>query len=136
MSLTEHAERELRDAGLFDADSNYGGALGESVMELVKVFAAQGHSGSSAHMTISLFHRVASYKLLAPMKNPMVTGEYIDHSDTHGGNPVYQSTRLSSVFSEDGGKTWYDIDKRIPRWKRWLGVKRFYITFHEQTDGR
>src|SRR5208282_4089035 len=103
MSLTEHAERELREAGLFDADSNYGGMLGESVMELVKVFAAQGHSGTSAHMTLGIFHRVASYNLLGPMKNPMESGEYIDHSDIHGGNPVYQSTRKSSVFSEDGG---------------------------------
>src|ERR1700733_16312135 len=129
MTLVEHAERELRDAGLFDPDSNYGGMLGEAVMELVKVFAAQGHSGGSAHVTISLFHRVASYKLLGPMKNPMVSGEYIDHSDTHGGNPVYQSTRLSSVFSEDGGRTWYDIDRRVSWWKRWLGSRRFYLSF-------
>lgn len=135
MALVEHAERELRDAGLFDADSSYGGMLGESVMELMKVFAAQGHSGGSAHMTIDLFRRVASYQVLSPLKNPMEAKEYIDHSDSHGGNPVYQSTRKSSVFSEDGGRTWYDIDKRIPWWKRWFGVRRAYISFPKQTVG-
>jgi hypothetical protein len=131
MGLIEHAERELREAGLFDRASDYGGGLGEAVLELVKVFAAQGHSGGSAHATIDLFRRVASYQCLVPLKNPMVTGEYLDHSYTHDGNPVFQSTRKSSVFSEDGGKRWYDIDKRVPRWKRWLGVKRAYISFAE-----
>lgn len=132
MSLVQHAERELRDAGLFDKDSDYNGMLGEATLELVKVFAAQGHSGFSAKCVIDLFRRVASYQVLSPLKHPMVSKEYIDHSDTHGGNPVFQSTRKSSVFSEDGGKRWYDIDKRVPRWKRLLGVKRFYLAFHEQ----
>lgn len=132
MSLTEHAERELREAGLFDKGSDYDGMLGEGVMELVRVFAAQGHSGYSAGATIALFKQVASYNLLNPLKNPMIAGEYLDHTDTSGGVPTFQSTRKSSVFSEDGGKTWYDIDKRIPRWKRWFGVKRAYVTFKEK----
>lgn len=129
MGLVAHAERELREAGLFGEDSDYGGMLGTDVLELVKLFSAQGHSGMSAHMAIDLFRRVASYQTLSPLKNPMTTGEFLDHSDSHGGNPVFQSTRKSSVFSEDGGKTWYDIDKRIPWWKRWFGVRRAYIKF-------
>lgn len=133
MSLVEHAERELREAGLFEQGYDYDGMLGEAVLELVKVFAAQGHSGYSAHMTIDLFRRVASYQVLNPLKNPMSTGEYIDHADTHGGNPIFQSTRKSSVFSEDGGKTWYDIDKRVPWWKRMFGVHRHYITFSKES---
>src|ERR1051325_7595598 len=115
MGLVEHAERELREAGLFDKDSDYEGMLGEGVMELVRVFAAQGHSGFSAQCTIDLFRRVASYQVLTPLKNPMETKEYQEVYEN-----TLQSTRKSSVFSEDGGKTWYDIDKRVPWWKRWL----------------
>lgn len=122
--LVEHAERELREAGLFDEGSDYDGMVGGAVMELVKVFAAQGHSGMSAHMTIDLFHRVASYKTLVPLPDPMIATEY-----QHVHEQTLQSTRRSSVFSEDSGKTWYDIDKRIPWWKQWLGVRRFYISF-------
>jgi hypothetical protein len=129
MNLVEHAERELREAGLFDADSDYAGGLGEAVLGLVKVFAEQGHSGTSAQLTVDLFRRVASYQTLTPLKNPMASGEYIDHSDISGGNPVFQSTRKPSVFSEDGGKTWYDIDRAIPLWKQWLGVRRHYLKF-------
>jgi hypothetical protein len=133
MGLATYAEKELRDAGLFDADSDYGGMIGEDVMSLVRVFAEQGHSGMSAQMVLSLFSKVAAYQPLMPLKNPMKTGEFHDVS-TFSGTPVMttlQSLRRSSVFSEDGGKTWYDIDKRVPRWKRWFGVRRHYIKFAE-----
>ena len=40
--LTDHARNELKLAGLFDKDSDYDGMLGDSVMELVKVFSKQG----------------------------------------------------------------------------------------------
>ena len=39
MSLIKHAERELRLAGFFDKDSDYEGALGKAVMELIEVFS-------------------------------------------------------------------------------------------------
>jgi hypothetical protein len=126
VALVEHAERELRAAGWFNdsPDSPYFGMLGPDVLELVKVFAAQGHSGGSAHLAIKLFCRVASWKTLAPLLDPMITKEYMEvHEKT------LQSTRRSSVFSEDGGKKWYDIDKPIPWWKQWMGVRRFYISF-------
>jgi hypothetical protein len=103
--------------------------FGEAVLELVKVFAAQGHSGFSAGMTLHLFQKVASFKLLGPLPNPTLTGEYIDHTDISGGHPTWQSTRLNSVFSMDNGKTWYDLDKKIPWWKRIFGVKLSYLTF-------
>ena len=43
MSTTSHAKFELELAGFFDEDSDYGGAIGEAVMELMEVFAKQGH---------------------------------------------------------------------------------------------
>lgn len=46
-------------------------------------------------------------KPLSPIDSPVYTGEYINH-----GNGTLQSTRLSSVFSHDGGATWYDIDRK------------------------
>lgn len=135
MALTEFAERELREAGYFEQEDDKGGIyygmIGPAVVELVKVFAAQGHSGQSAQIVLTLFSRVAAYKPLTPFRHPMKTGEYIDHTDISGGQPVYQSTRVSSVFSEDGGKTWYDIDQKIPLWKRFFGVRRAYLRFDD-----
>jgi len=115
MSLVDHAEKELRLAGLFDLDSDYNGMLGNSVLELIKVFAAQGHSGSSAAMTREIFSKLSSFKPLTPItSNP---DEWNDVSGYYGGGPkMWQSTRQPSLFSKDGGKTWYDIDEvdRVP----------------------
>ena len=105
--LIEHAERELRRAGLFDADSDYEGALGKAVMDLVKVHAEQGHSGFSNAMVVSLFSKCANYKVLSPITSD--PDEWNDVGDKT--RPMWQSNRQPSVFSDDGGKTWYDIDK-------------------------
>jgi hypothetical protein len=129
MSLVEYAESELRRAGFFDADSDYAGMVGPAVVEMMKQFADEGHSGYSAHLCLSIFERLARFLPLTPIENPMIDGSFIDHSDISGGNPTFQSNRLSSLFSEDSGKRWYDIDKRLPRWKRWLGARRAYIKF-------
>jgi len=117
-NLVHHARRELENAGWFKEDSDFGGLVGPAVLKMVETFSDEGHSGFSAGLCIDLFKRVASFKLLSPIKNPMETGEYIDHTDISGGHPVFQSTRLSSLFSNDGGKHWHDIDIHVPRWRR------------------
>lgn len=120
MNLVQHAERELRNAGLFDKDSDYGGEVGQAVLELVEIFANQGHSGMSSGLVIHLFSKVASYRTLTPIDNPAKSGEYIacDRAET-----VWQSTRLSTLFSEDGGRNWYDLNGKPAWWQRplvWL----------------
>ncbi len=126
-NLVKHAERELRLAGLFDKDSDYDGELGKAVLELVKVFAKQGHSGFSAHQTLRIFNEVASYKPLTPIGKSK--DEWMNVSDMSS-EPMWQNTRRSTTFSRDSGKTWYDIDDpklnngdtwRPKKWyRRWL----------------
>ena len=106
-NLTDHAKYELELAGLFDKDSDYDGALGTAVMELVEVFAKQGHSGFSAHRMLAIFNEVANFKPLTPIgKSP---DEWVDQSEASD-EPMWQNKRRGSTFSRDGGKTWYDID--------------------------
>jgi len=59
-SLQSYAYEWLNSRGLFDEDAGYGGMLGEAVMELVKVFSKQGHSGFSAQLTKHLFNELLS----------------------------------------------------------------------------
>lgn len=106
-NLTDHAKYELELAGMFDKDSDYDGALGTVVMELVEVFAKQGHSGASAHITLALFSKVANYEPLTEIGKS--ADEWIDHSEASG-EPMWQNKRRGTTFSRDGGKTWYDID--------------------------
>jgi hypothetical protein len=120
-NLVAHAERELRAAGLFDKDSDYSGMLADAVLELVKVFANQGHSGFSAARTIAIFSRVADGKPLVPL-----TGA--DDEWTEVGDGYYQNKRCSRVFRKDGeaydiegivfrdpdGSTWTNKDSHVP----------------------
>ena len=93
--LVNYAERELRLAGLFDEDSDYGGMLGEAVMELVKVFADQGHSGFSATLALNIFNEVARRKPLTPL-----TGEPEEWNEIEKG--FFQNKRCPTVFKRDG----------------------------------
>ena len=108
-NLEDHAERELRLAGLFDEDSDYNGMLGEAVLELMQAFGDQGHSGFSAALTIDLFKRLASFEALTELTNN--PDEWNDISEYQGGEPGWQSARMPSCFSTDGGVTYYDLDE-------------------------
>ena len=58
--LQSYAYEWLRSKGLFDEDADYDGMIGEAVMELIKVFSKQGHSGFSAQLTKHLFNELLS----------------------------------------------------------------------------
>ena len=120
MSTTSHAKFELELAGFFGEDSDYGGAIGEAVMELMEVFEKQGHSGGSAPIVASLFHKLANYKPLGP-----ITGkdeEWGDVSDL-AGKPWYQNKRESGLFKDKDGRVAYNsaIIKRCPDGTTWSG---------------
>lgn len=114
-NLVQHAEYELRRAGLFDADSDYEGMLGKAVLDLVKQFASEGHSGGSAHLTLNIFDKVARFKTLTPItSDPSEWMEICRNAD--GPQPdLWQNIRQASCFSTDGGKTYYDIDAEDQR---------------------
>jgi hypothetical protein len=107
-NLEKHAISEMRLAGLYDNDSDYGGLIPEAVLALIRAHAAQGHSGGSHFETLAIFNRFVNFKTLTPItSNP---DEWFKHDYQIAGHNCWQNTRQSSIFSEDGGKTWYDLD--------------------------
>ncbi len=114
-SLIRHAETELRRAGLFDVGSDYDGMLGESVMKLIRTFAAEGHSGYSAGATLDLFGRLARFKTLTPITSDPAEWQDVTHYGGTGSKPLWQNLRQSSSFSDDGGKTYWDVDAEDPK---------------------
>jgi hypothetical protein len=106
-NLIEHAKREMKLIGLDQKDADYGGALYKASLELIKTFSKQGHSGGSAASVIEIFDRLARFKPLSPITD--CPTEWTDVS-AMSGKPLWQNIRCSSCFSEDGGKTWKDID--------------------------
>lgn len=110
MILEKFAEEEMKRAGLYDKDSDYGGMLPKAVMALIKAHAAQGHSGMSHSITLSIFNKVVNFKPLTP-----ITNDPSEWTDVSGyGAPqdaaLWQCNRDSALFSNDGGKTYYSVD--------------------------
>lgn len=106
-NLEHHAEQELRAAGLYDKDSDYGGMVADAVMELVKVFSRQGHSGASAPLVRQVFDKVAGYQPLVPLKG--TDDEWFEYMPGR-----FQNTRCHHVFKDGDGRP-YDMDGRIFR---------------------
>jgi len=101
--LYAHARTELDRAGLLAADAEYNGFLGRAVLALVKLFCEQGHSGTSAELTLDLFNTVARRQPLTPL-----TADKAEWKEVSDG--VWQSTRRPTTFSRNAGRTWYDLD--------------------------
>lgn len=73
----------------------------ENVLELLRVFDKQGHSGSSAPFCIEYFRKLASFEPLTPL-----TGEHEEWNKI--GDKKYQNKRCSHVFETNGQA--YDIE--------------------------
>jgi hypothetical protein len=107
-NLYNHAVREMELAGLDKEDADYDGDIYKHVLQLIRVFVCQGHSGGSAQLTSDLFCKLARYETLTPNDHSM-NKDVSDHVDKAPGS-LLQDVRDSRWFSEDGGKTWYSVD--------------------------
>lgn len=113
-NLEKHAEEEMRRAGLYDADADYGGMIPEAVMKMIRAHSSEGHSGGSHGMTMAIFNRVVNFKPLTPLTDDPNEWTQVSPDMSPPGETVWQSRRSSSCFSNDGGKTYYDIDEKAP----------------------
>lgn len=122
MGLVEHAKFELELQGLLSEEGDfYGGMTGNAVLELIEVFAKQGHSGGSAPAVISLFSKLARYESLGAL-----TGKDEEWGPLHWGS--HQNKRCTAVFKQEDGTVTYNqaIVKRCPDGTTWTGP--LYLT--------
>ncbi len=106
-NLVDHARTELEAAGLLSKESDYDGMIGEAVLELMEVFAKQGHSGMSASITANAFDKVSRFLPLVPL-----TGADDEWNEVGEGH--FQNRRCSHVFKDAAGAA-YDSEGRIFR---------------------
>lgn len=96
MSLLEHVKKELDLVGIKENSKNKINSITRNnIIELIKVFSEQGHSGMSAPFTLNLFNKLAKYGILSPLTGK--EDEWNKISDN-----LYQNNRCSHVFKEDG----------------------------------
>lgn len=120
-NLKQHAELELRMAGFLSKDTDYNGMIGEAVLELMDTFSKQGHSGTSASITVSLFEKLARYEPLGPL-----TGA--DEEWSEASSNLWQNKRNTAVFKQEDGRFTYNnaIVKRTQNGTTWTGP--LYLT--------
>lgn len=102
-NLLEHAKRELELSRA--GESLYGDMLPQAVLELMEVFANQGHSGMSAGITLQLFNRLAKFEPWMPLTGEDDEWTQIDF----GPDMAYQNKRCSHVFKGADGRA-YDSE--------------------------
>lgn len=110
-NLELHAIREFKAAGYTplnqpqeDGPNKW---MQENVIELIRAFSKQGHSGFSAPYCIETFRKLAMFEPLVPLQG--TDDEWNEVSHGH-----WQNNRCSHVFKEADGRA-YDIEGRIFR---------------------
>ena len=98
MAWKDWALEEIRRAGLYDKDFDYGGEIGKCLEELVDVFAKQDHSGFSASWVASLFYRLVKWKPLFPITNN--PEEWMAVAERNG-EILYKSRRCPFLFATE-----------------------------------
>jgi hypothetical protein len=99
-NLVEHARTELE---LIGEDEAYAASL----VAAIAAFASFGHSGGSAMCAIEQLNALLQFENLAPLTANH--DEWTDRS-VESGYPLWQSTRNSKAFSENGGQTYWLVD--------------------------
>ncbi|TPW93671.1 hypothetical protein [Mycolicibacterium fortuitum] len=97
-NLVAHARRELELIG-------EGPETIKGYLKVIQAFADMGHSGGSASVAIPTIGRLLRFENLAPL-----TDDPDDWIEV--GYGMWQNRRCSRMFSEDGGKSYTDVDDR------------------------
>ena len=110
-SLVQYAKAEL---ARIDSDDKMQKLMNKHIIDMVELFAEEGHSGFSASYAIEQLERLLRFLPLTEL-----TGEDDEWNEYSVGE--YQNKRCSTVFkdktgiydingyvfSDDGGETWY-----------------------------
>lgn len=101
-NLVAHAIRELDIIGETSYDEP---SMRKCVLDIIRTFSEQGHSGFSASHLANLLDRLLRYQPLSP-----ITDYAEDWMEVGPG--VWQCRRDSECFSQDGGRTYTRLGDR------------------------
>lgn len=94
----------------------------QHLKKLLEAFAGEGHSGTSAPYTVSLFRKLALFEPIGPLTG--ADHEWNDISE-YGGDTKWQNNRCSYVFKNADGVA-YDIQGKVfenADGSRWTSVE-------------
>lgn len=101
-NLVDYAKDELKRIGMIDSGEPYNDWATKAILDLIELFASQGHSNFTAPYVANMFHRLVMFKPASPL-----TGKDDEWNDVGGG--LLQNKRYFSVFKDKDG-TAYNIE--------------------------
>lgn len=108
MALVEYAKSELARIG--DEDDEMQKAMNDGLIQIVEVFASQGHSGFSGGYAIAALEKLLRFEPLTPLTGEDDEWTILDYDD----DLRAQNKRCSRIFRRADG-TAYDIEGRVFR---------------------
>lgn len=93
-NLVDHAQRELATLRNGEPDEMQD-EIEKCVLDIVRIFSEQGHSGSSAPYTVAVLEKLLMFEPLTPL-----TGEDEEWQDVDG-RGLKQNRRCGHVFRDD-----------------------------------
>lgn len=109
-NLVRHTQHELK-SWFAEGPDSMNRMMADHMEGMMRLFALEGHSGSSAPYALSLFKTLANFEPFGPL-----TGEDSEWNDcSYGGRPLWQNNRCSRVFKGADGRA-YDGEGRIFRY--------------------
>jgi len=136
--LIEHALKEFEIAGWMNENGEFLDSMQNdicnNILELLKVFSDQGHSGGSAYYCLDIFSKLGRFQNLTPLTGNDDEWNCINDERTNN-VPIYQNKRSSHVFKQADrfeGKA-YDIDGKI-FWEWSTDGDDFYKSYFTSSD--
>lgn len=131
-NLLKHAESELKRMGMgIDTQDPMNKLMHDQIIQIVKTFSTQGHSGFSAGYAVGIIEKLLRFEPLSPL-----TGEHEEWVAVQSEDNVvtYQNKRYSCVFKEGRNGRAYDIEAVAYRRGKdgttfIKGGQRHYISF-------
>lgn len=131
MNLVDWAKEELNRLVTDDSDgAEMQKAMNKDILQVVEVFANQGHSGFSASYALGILKNLLAYKPITPLTGG--DDEWCSVEEWNKDDNTQQNKRCfgvfrknfdnstayymgGKVFSDDGGESWYTcVDSRVP----------------------
>ena len=100
-NLVAHAKQELSAIGYYDGDE-MNAAMARGLVDLIRLFGTQGHSGFSASFCRGQLDLLLAFKPLGPLTG--ADDEWFEYMDGK-----FQNKRCSRVFKDEDGHA-YDIE--------------------------
>lgn len=106
-----HAIREFAMAGyppIINCKDDPDKWIQENVLDLIKLFAMHGHSGSSASYTINVYKKLATYEPLSPITGKPEEWRNVAKLCGQNEGELFQNIRCPSIFKKNGQAYYLD----------------------------